>query len=169
MNGISVSLILTTWNGDKTLKKAISSLKEQSYNFINFFVSDDASTDKSKEIINSQFKNKQNCKILFRKNNIGGWKNFISQVKNSKDVYLCWVCQDDEWHKDFVKELVECAISYERKYGNLPSIVGCGTILQDNGKVLLKKSLKKYDLSNKNSIQLAKAILIGKKELQKNQ
>ena len=168
MNDISVSLILTTWNGDKTLKRAIESLKKQTYKSVNFFVSDDASTDSSKKIISSEFEGINNSRILFRDKNIGGWKNFISQVHLSEDIYLCWVCQDDQWDKDFVKELVHCAKKFQKKFGYLPSLVGCGTILFDQEKVLLKKSLKKYNLDIKNSNELANSILIDKKDMLHN-
>lgn len=167
-NKLTISLIIPTWNGEKTLKRALDSIKNQSYKYVNFIISDDASTDKSVAILESEFKDFKNSSFVFRSKNVGAWENFLSRVKESKDDYLCWVCQDDQWDKDFLKELIDCSKKYEKLYGELPSLVGCGTYLLNNKKVFLKKSIENYDLDKKNSIQLAKLLLFGKKDVHNN-
>ena len=46
-----VAIILCSFNGENYLKKQLKSIIDQSYPFIDIFISDDGSTDRTLEII----------------------------------------------------------------------------------------------------------------------
>ena len=106
MEKIKVSLILTTWNGEKKLKNALRSIKSQTYKNIELIICDDKSTDNSYEVLKNEVIGIKNYKIIKNKVNLGAWKNFINGVQRSKGDYICWMCQDDHWSCNYVEEIV---------------------------------------------------------------
>lgn len=144
MNKLKVSLILTIWNGESTLKSVIKNIKDQTYKNIEYVICDDCSSDNSIEIIKKEFRNFKNSKIILNKKNIGGWQNFLNGVKNSSGDYLCWICQDDQWSNNFVEEIVKTIENYKLINNNYPSLSACKTILMSGNKKLFTKEFTKY-------------------------
>ena len=86
---------VAVFNGDKTLKRTLESLKNQSFKNLQVIISDDCSNDKSIEIINEYLDICDNFKFFQNKKNIGMFANQkkIFSLSNSK--YFAWVNQDD--------------------------------------------------------------------------
>lgn len=99
-----VSVIITSYNSEKFLKLAISSVQNQSYNNFELIIVDDASTDKSKEII-GKFKNEDDrIKTYFLKKNSGTAsipRNIGANIARGE--YIAFLDSDDIWDKDKLK------------------------------------------------------------------
>ena len=62
-----VSVIITSYNSEKFLKLAISSVQNQTYDNYELIIVDDGSTDKSKELILKFFRKDKRIKYFFKK------------------------------------------------------------------------------------------------------
>lgn len=93
----TIDILLATYNGEKYLKEQIESILNQTYSNIRLIISDDCSTDKTKEII-KEYEEKDNRIIgYFHEKNLGYVKNFeflLSKVEN--EIYML-SDQDDVW------------------------------------------------------------------------
>ena len=61
MNLPLVSIIITNYNREKTIARAIESALEQDYHNIEIIISDNCSTDNSHSIISNYIKDKRIC------------------------------------------------------------------------------------------------------------
>ena len=93
----TIDILLATYNGEKYLKEQIESILNQTYSNIRLIISDDCSTDKTKEII-KEYEEKDDRIISYsHEKNLGYVKNFeflLSKVEN--EIYML-SDQDDVW------------------------------------------------------------------------
>ena len=91
---MKISVIIPTYNGEKTIERAIRSILDQVCPCeIEILVCDDGSTDRTIEIAR-QF----NCRIFINENNSGGPnKGRNAGIRNATGDYLAFLDQDDEW------------------------------------------------------------------------
>ena len=101
-----VDILLATYNGEKYLKEQIESLLNQTYTNIQIIISDDCSTDGTKDILKS-YENNEKIKVYYQENNLGYVKNFEFLLKKvESDLYM--LCdQDDFWKKEKVEKTVD--------------------------------------------------------------
>lgn len=90
-----VSIILSAYNSEKTIEKAVNSLLNQSYTNLEILILDDGSTDKTKEICMNY--TKKDNRILFFSNNqnIGLTKSLNILAKLSKGEFIARQDADD--------------------------------------------------------------------------
>lgn len=104
-----VSICIPTYQGEKFIKEALSSVLLQTYSHIEIIFSDDASTDKTVEIA-KLFKEKSsfNFEIITHKQFglVHNWNFCVSQAKGK---YIKFLFQDDLLEPDCVKQMVELA------------------------------------------------------------
>ena len=111
-----VSVIIPTYNGEKTIGRAIKSVLNQTADCkFEILICDDCSTDKTVEIAM-----KYNCVILRKKNNSGGPnKGRNKGIKQARGNYIAFLDQDDEWLPDKIKkQLIEIKNGYEFIYSS---------------------------------------------------
>ena len=107
-----IDILMATYNGEKYLKEQIESILNQTYTNFRLIISDDCSTDRTRDII-KEFENKDNRIIsYFQKQNLGYVKNFeflLTKVEN--EIYML-SDQDDVWNDTKVEhtysKLKEC-------------------------------------------------------------
>ena len=84
---------------------------------------DDASTDRTQEILRSfETKQRNKFRLLLREKNLGGSKNFVEMVKACRGDYIALLDGDDYWTSpdklqkqvDFLEMHPECAICFHR-------------------------------------------------------
>jgi glycosyltransferase involved in cell wall biosynthesis len=94
-----ISVIIPTYNGEKTIGRAINSVLNQQGNFeIEIIVVDDCSTDRTVDIVQS-FDGIRLFKTG-KKNSGGPNKGRNIGMKKAKGDYICLLDQDDEWLPD---------------------------------------------------------------------
>ena len=101
-----VDVLLATHNGEKYIKEQIDSILNQTYPNIQLFISDDASTDKTREIL-KQYEQNDKVKIFYQEKNLGYIRNFEFLLeKVESDLYML-SDQDDVWKKEKIEKSVE--------------------------------------------------------------
>lgn len=89
-----ISVIIPTYNGEKTIQRAIQSVLNQEGNYqFEILVCDDLSDDNTCTIAQNL-----GAKVLKNKNHTGGPnKGRNNGIKNSIGQYIAFLDQDDEW------------------------------------------------------------------------
>lgn len=92
-----VSVALCTFNGEKYLSQQLDSLINQSYLNLEIVIVDDASTDKTLEILKRYQGNNPAIKLILNEKNIGFNQNFKKAIKLCTADYVAIADQDDIW------------------------------------------------------------------------
>lgn len=103
-----IDILLATYNGEKYLKQQIDSILRQSYQNIRLVISDDCSTDATRDILKDYEEKDERIKVYYQSENLGCTKNFeflLKQVKN--EVYML-SDQDDVWLPEKIEKTYEC-------------------------------------------------------------
>lgn len=103
MNSI-VSVIIPTYNREKTITNSIVSVLNQTYSNIELFVIDDFSSDKTERIV-KEIKDKRLSYIKLP-HNVGQSRARNIGIMLSKGKYIAFNDSDDIWHKDKLQEQV---------------------------------------------------------------
>lgn len=93
MKKLSLEVVIPTYNGAETIKDAINSVLNQSYQDFTILVHDDSSKDDTLKIV-SEFKDKR-IKIGKNKKNLGTQMNLEAARKKTTADIVFWLCQDD--------------------------------------------------------------------------
>lgn len=103
----TIDILLATYNGEKYLKEQIDSILNQTYKNINLIISDDCSTDRTREILKEYEHSDERIKIYYQKENQGYIKNFEFLLKQvNSDVYML-SDQDDVWLPEKIEKSYE--------------------------------------------------------------
>ena len=94
MNNQLVSVIMSVYNNEDTVKSAIESILNQSYKNIELIITDDSSTDTSLSIINN-YLDKKNVKLIENRENIGLTKSLNAMIKVSAGKFIARQDADD--------------------------------------------------------------------------
>ena len=99
-----VSIIIPTYNNEKTIERCINSLLKQSYDNFEILVINDGSTDQTLKIL-QQFKKNKKITILNQVNKgVSVARNF--GIKKSTGEYLSFVDADDFVEEKFLQDLI---------------------------------------------------------------
>lgn len=94
-----VEILLATYNGEHYLREQLESILNQDYDDWIIHACDDASTDRTYEIL-EEYRDKYPHKFIINKNQIGlgsAKKNFMNLIRNSSCDYVMCCDQDDVW------------------------------------------------------------------------
>lgn len=138
-----VDILLATYNGEKYLKEQIESLLDQTYTNIQIIISDDCSTDGTRDILKS-YENNEKIKVYYQENNLGYVKNFEFLLKKvESDLYM--LCdQDDFWKKEKVEKTVD-----KLQKENLDLVFGDLEVVDENLNLLYLSYNKYMHLAHK--------------------
>jgi glycosyltransferase involved in cell wall biosynthesis len=102
-----VSIGLPVYNGERYLARALESLLSQTFADFEIIVSDNASTDRTPEII-QEFA-RQDPRIRWRRNevNVGASRNFNQTFEAARGVYFKWAAHDDMCAPTFLQACVD--------------------------------------------------------------
>lgn len=89
-----VSVLMSVYNGERWLQKAISSVTGQSYSNWEFIIVDDASTDGTKGIL-QQYEKDPRFKLIYSGQNAGCVKSFNTGIDHCNGLYTARFDADD--------------------------------------------------------------------------
>ena len=95
---LKFSVVIPVYNNEQTIVRTIKSVLAQSYNNYEIIVIDDASTDKSLEVIKNTFSDKVH--IIEKVINSGGSVARNAGMDVATGDYIAFLDADDIWHKD---------------------------------------------------------------------
>jgi glycosyltransferase involved in cell wall biosynthesis len=96
----SVEVIVLTYNSSKYIRECLrSALCQKGVKDYSIAVYDDASTDRTVEIIESEFRN-INLRLVKRPANVGVVANLLAAVQSTRSDYIALLAGDDYWTSD---------------------------------------------------------------------
>ncbi len=121
-----ISVCIATYNGEKYIKEQLDSIINQLDQNDEIIISDDGSSDRTLNIIESYNDNRI---VLYKNSFKDVVLNFEFVIGKSKGDYIFLSDQDDIWHKDKVKCYMECFL----KNSNVTLLISDFQIIDQNG------------------------------------
>lgn len=151
-----VSVGLTVFNADKFLKKTLDSLLAQSYKNIEIIISDNASTDSSRDICLEYASKDKRIKYHRNIKNLGPVANFNQTFTLSSGEYFMWAADHDMWDPSYVEKCL--AVLRDD-----PSVALCytKTILIDEAGNHIKHTPDILDTRELNAVDRIKKVMWG--------
>ncbi len=172
-----VSICIPVYNGELFINKTIESVLAQSYQNIELVILDNASTDKTEEIV-SIYKNNL-IRYIRNPENIGLMANWNKALKEAKGEYIKLLPADDIIHKNCVEEQVKVFQEFQDQ--NLVIVCCSRNIIDVDGRILTSrrfsgakgvisglKSIKRIVRSGTNPLGEPGAILFKKEIITKS-
>ena len=101
---------MPVFNGDSFLHRSIPSLLKQTFSDFELIISDNASTDKTREVCLKYAQSDNRIKYIRQPNNLGSIKNFEYVLNSASFPFFMWAAVDDYWHPKFIEENLQILI-----------------------------------------------------------
>jgi glycosyltransferase involved in cell wall biosynthesis len=102
-----VSVLIPTYNGEEYVKKTIESVLNQSLTNFELIICDDASTDRTSEILEDFAYSDSRISVYRFDDNVGLPGNWNRCLKRANGTYIKILCHDDLIRANYLKETVE--------------------------------------------------------------
>jgi hypothetical protein len=96
---VPISVIITSFNNSETLERAIRSVCEQTYPPQEIIVTDDYSSDNSRQLIEQMAASNPLVKSIFRDTNVGVSANRNDAIQQCESIFVCQLDGDDAYHE----------------------------------------------------------------------
>ncbi|MGD0576953.1 MAG: glycosyltransferase family 2 protein, partial [Candidatus Staskawiczbacteria bacterium] len=96
-----ITVILPTYKRPQMLKRAVQSVLNQTYPNFQICIYDNASGDKTAEVVAEMAKKDDRIKYFCQAENIGASKNFNYGMSQVKTPFFAWIADDDIILPDF--------------------------------------------------------------------
>ena len=105
----SISILMSTYNGEKYILEQLDSLRVQKRVADEVIIIDDASTDRTAQIVEEYLDryNLKNWKIYVNQKNQGWQNNFLQGLQQCSGEYIFTCDQDDIWEPFKIQEMSE--------------------------------------------------------------
>jgi glycosyltransferase involved in cell wall biosynthesis len=137
---------MATYNGQRFIERQLDSILTQSWTDFRLIIGDDASTDKTPDIL-SDYAKKFPDKISYipYEDNVGANANFARLLEVSDADYIMLADQDDIWLPDKIADSMHAMQELEKEFGkDLPLLVTSDLTVIDENENQLHASWKKY-------------------------
>ena len=130
LNQVKLTIGIPTYNGEQFLEEKITSILNQNFTDFELIISDNGSTDTTKEICNNFAIKDKRIRFFSHKKNVGAFWNFDFILKKACGKYFMWTAVDDKILPGFYEKNIE--------------------ILEKNSNVVCSASQVKYFGKNRN-------------------
>ena len=131
INKSKITIGLPLYNGEKTLRRTLDSLLQQTFTDFILIISDNGSTDSSSKICLEYQKKDSRIKYFLKKNTVSWVWNFIFLVDKADTEYFVWVADDDYWEKDFIEKNISFLNSNPKYVGSVSDVKHFGKYLDN--------------------------------------
>lgn len=139
---IKVSVIMLTYNHENFIKEAVESVLGQKTDFCyEVLVSDDASTDRTQEVLRQHFRQINQIKLLLRKKNVGGTRNMYSCLKRIRGKYFILLEGDDYWENE---NMLQSQVDFLEENQNYVGVGGKLKVVDERGRYIKNIMPQKY-------------------------
>lgn len=134
MENIKVSVIMTCYNQENYIKKAVDSVLSQQADFnYEIIISDDCSRDSTPEIIKEyQSRHPDKIRLVLRDKNVGISRNWYEALCLAKGEYVTTLEGDDYWVSDKKLQLQADFLDSHKEFAG---VTHRRHIVDDNGKI----------------------------------
>lgn len=102
-----VSVVACTYNGERFLGEQLDSLLAQTYPHLEFVIVDDASSDKTMDILGEYAAKDARIRIFRNEKNLGPNKNFEKAIQLASGDIIAISDQDDYWDPDKIRIMMK--------------------------------------------------------------
>ena len=102
-----VTIGIPTYNGSKRIGRPIESIWKQNYPNLEIIISDNCSTDNTKEVIENICKDHPEIRYVRQETNIKQMPNYDFVLRAARGKYFMWLADDDFIEPDFVMRAVQ--------------------------------------------------------------
>lgn len=138
---MKVSVVMTTYNGQKFLREMLDSLRKQTRKIDELLFFDDGSDDGTVELLTEYIKKYElySWKVIQNKENLGWEKNFVKGLMSATGEIIFPCDQDDIWHNNKIEEM---AAAFERNDDIWLLVSGYHAFSENGGKMVVQQSVK---------------------------
>ena len=165
-----VDILLATYNGEKYIREQIDSILNQTHKEFRLLISDDGSSDSTRDILNEYKAKDDRIEVFMQEENLGVVKNFEFLLGKVEAKYYMFSDQDDIWKSEKIeKSLNKIEEGFDLVYTDLEVVDENLNVTYESYWKLkgIYKKIKKYN--NFESLYLNNFItgctVISKKEL----
>ena len=108
-----VSVIMSCYNAEKTLERAMKSVLSNTYRNIELIVVEDCSTDYSLHIATKIANEDKRVRIILHKENQGAGVSRKDGIEKAEGEYVCFCDSDDVLQEQHISNLVEASKKYD--------------------------------------------------------
>ncbi len=106
-----VAIGMPVRNGNPGIRRALDSLLSQTHRNISVLISDNCSTDNTREICAAYARRDSRVQLVAQKDNLGICNNFRFVLDASSAPFFMWACHDDRWAPTFVERNLDALIA----------------------------------------------------------
>jgi len=122
-----LSIGLPIFNGELFVHKAIESILAQTFRNFELIISDNASTDSTREICEKFAEQDNRIRYFRQKSNIGIHKNFNFVLNQAKNEYFAWTAVDDHLDSDYMEKNIKILEDNKKIVSSVGKIIPIGT------------------------------------------
>lgn len=130
-----ISVIVPVFNSEKTIRRCIDSIFNQSYENFEIIIVNDGSTDKTKKILNEYNDDRI---IIINQKNFGTGVARNNGVLKSSGKYICFIDSDDEIKSNFLEELYNAIIYYNAD-------ISCSEVVDSNKHIEILNKVESFN------------------------
>lgn len=101
-----ISVGMPVYNEEKFIRQALDSLISQTFQNIEIIICDNASTDKTPDIIQEYIEKNNNIKYYKETTNKGSLYNFVKAFELSNSKYFMWASGHDIWSANLIEKII---------------------------------------------------------------
>lgn len=128
---IMVSVVMSCYNAENTIRKAIDSVLGQSYKDLEVVVVNDCSTDGSEAIVRSIIEKDDRVRLVSHDKNMGAGFARRTAIENIRGEYMTFCDADDYLKSDCLERMINAAKRY-----NADIVAGGLLIVDQDGNIL---------------------------------
>lgn len=153
---------MATFNGGKYLREQIQSVENQSYQNWRMLVSDDGSSDNTRDIVGSEMAN--DARIQWANNDgehSGSYANFMHLLRKSNADYSMFCDQDDVWLPNKVEVTFEKMRELEEEFPDEPLMVFTDLEVVDESLNRVSESFDRMADIDPNRVKITDLLVAG--------
>ena len=117
-----ITIGIPVFNNEKIIKKRIDDITAQSYQNFTIIISDNNSTDKTREICEKISQNDDRIVFFHHEQNMGPYWNFNFVLSKANTEYIVMATGDDIWSKNFLEKNVEFLEKNKQFVGSISEV-----------------------------------------------
>ncbi len=159
-----VSVVMSTYNGEKFVGEQITSILASTYQDIDLYIHDDCSSDTTMDILNKYTAEYQDQVHVFRNEvNLGYTLNFLQGLCHTTADYIMFCDQDDVWKPNKIADTLKRLRLMEAQLGkDKPIAVFTDAVVVDGQLQELRPSFFKAGKLNPKKTDLAHILMENK-------
>ena len=143
---MKVSIIIPTYNDEKTIAETLDSVVSQTYDDYEVIIVDDGSTDNTSEVVKdyiNKLESKEKIKYIFQEN-MDQLNAIINGLKYVSGEYIFILHSDD---LIFDEKSIENCVRYMELHPDVDSIISDLTIINESGNITGVQKVRNYKQS----------------------